>query len=387
MEMKRRSRLWGIVAIVCAVILGLVMVFLAIVMTRELPEVEGEITYQNEEKPLVLTGLTQGQAAIGSVDEVKAIYGGNNVAPIASMAKLITSSVALEKNSNLDQVIIFDDNDVAFYQKAISVNGSRLKVVAGEQMTLRQMHEALLMVSANNIADSFVYHLFGTQENYKIAAEAWLKENGLEDTKIGLDASGLDPGTVSTPADMIKIGQIVLRNPVISQIVSMEKATFPLEGEVENTNELLKEGYFGIKTGNTNEAGSCLLFATKYENETIIGVLMGQQLKKVFDTAREIVVQTQNNFALTTIPAGTVVGKYDFPWGGEGVITTTEEISAVTWGDAEVEIKVNPYRQQSFVTNVGTLSLSDKTTNLEVKTTTSNADIFWRLTNINHLKW
>lgn len=387
MEADKRHRRWGIAAIVCAVMLGFVMVFLAIVMTRGLPDVEGKITYQLENRPLVLEGLTQGQAAIGSADEVKAAYGDGTSAPIASMAKLITASVALEKNSNLDQVIVLDEKDLSFYYNAVNVNGSRLQVAVGQQLTLRQMYEALLVVSANNMADSLVYHLFGSQENYKAAAEKWLAENGLNETKIGADASGLDPGTISTPSDMIKVGQIVLDNPIISKIVAIEKTTFPLEGEVENTNELLGEGYFGIKTGNTREAGSCLLFATNYEGETILGVLMGQNKSDIFNIARDLTKQAQSNFALTTIPAGTIVGKYDLPWGGEAIATTVGEVSKMTWGNPEIIVDLKSYRQQSFVSEVGTLTLADESTVLEVKTATSNADIFWRLGHLDQLEW
>lgn len=356
-------------------------------MTRGLPDVEGEITYKNDGKVFQIANMETGQAAIGSEEELKAVYGNNSAAPTASMIKVVTSMVALQKDSDLDQVIVLDDNDVAFYRNTFAVNGSRLQVSAGEQLTLRQMHEALLLVSANNIADSLVYHLFGTQDNYRVAANKWLANNGLSNTVIGIDASGLDPSTVSTPSDMIKIAQIALENPTVSQIVKMKKATFPFEGEVENTNKLLDDGYHGIKTGNSNEAGSCLIFATQYEDETIVGALMGQPYDTTFDKAKELVGQIQGSFSQITIPAGTVVGKYSLPWGGEGVITTTYGVSKFTWSDAEANIEVKPYQQQSFVQEVGTLELSGVVTPLEVKTVTANADMLWRLSHLDQLKW
>lgn len=246
MEMKPRRHKWGVVVIVCAVILAVLVVCSAIIMTRQLPEVGGDITYQPDETPLEITGLTQGQAAIGSEHEVKAVYGGDIQAPIASMAKVVTALVVLNSGVNLDQVIIIDEQDVAFYRQAVAVGGSRLQVVVGEQLTLQQMLEALMVVSANNMADSLVYHLFDTHENYQIRAGEWLDSHGLSNTVIGSDASGLDAGTMSTPSDMIKIGQLALEDSVLSQIVKIRKATYVLEGEVENTNELLEDGYFGI---------------------------------------------------------------------------------------------------------------------------------------------
>jgi len=52
-------------------------------------------------------------------------------------------------------------------------------------------------------------------------------------------------------------------------------------GIIQNTNQLLgTDGVLGIKTGTTDEAGSCLLFAARYAcrgraKVTIVGVIMG----------------------------------------------------------------------------------------------------------------
>lgn len=386
MKLGRRRYKNGVIA-VCVCLVIFLAAFLAVVMTRDLPKVEAEITYSQEAKPLTIAELATGQAAIGSNSEVKAIYGEDNAAPTASMAKVITSLVALQNSDDLDKVITLDGVDEEFYNHAVRVNGSRLQVVAGEQLTLRQMHEAMLIVSANNIADSLVYHLFGGQDGYRAAAENWFRQNGLEKTKIGADASGLDSGTVSSPSDMIKIGQIALENSTIRQIVKMKTASFPLESEVENTNKLLNDGYFGIKTGNTIEAGSCLLFATQYENEDVIGVLMGQPFNSTFDAAKMLVEQVKNNFVDINISADTTVGKYVLEWGEEVDIVTTQEVNGRTWGGTEVAIEVKPYQLNTINQAVGSLSLAGKTTNLETKNPVAGPSLLWRLMNLEKLVW
>lgn len=387
MKLERSGRVQKIVTICCTAILVMLVVFLTLVATRDLPEVNGEAIYEQEEKPLVLTGLSSGQAGIGSRSKIKAVYGGDRMAPIASLTKLVTSAVAMEQEDDLDKIITLDEVDVSFYEQAVIAGGSRMQIIAGEQLSLRQMHEALLIISANNIADSFVYHLFGNFESYKVAAEEWLNKNGLEYTRIGLDASGLDAGTVSSPSDMIRIGQIVLDNPEISKIVKMRATSFPLEGEVKNTNELLDEGYFGIKTGNTDEAGSCLLFVTQHEGQDIIGILMGQPFNSTFDTAKMLVEQVKASFSRVIIPAGTIVGKYDLPWGERSDIATVYDVDVSTWDDADIEIEIKPYRQNSYVKEVGVLKLGGKETSLELKSEIHGANIFWRVVNIGQLKW
>ena len=372
---------------VFAVVLGLIVVFLALVMTRGLPDIEPQVTYQAPGEPMVIAGITQGQAALGSTTEVKATYGEADSKPIASMAKVITALVVLEKTDDLNQVITMDGADVEFYRQTARIGGSRLQVVEGEQLTLKQMLEALLMVSANNIADSLVHHVFGSQEKYVAAATEWLVRYDLVDTQIGADASGLDAGTTSTPPDMIKLGQLALGNSVVSQIVAQKTATFPLENEVDNTNELLKDGYFGIKTGNSDEAFSCLLFATEVRGEMVIGVLMGQPFNSTFNTARSLRSQVEDNLAEIRIPAGTTVGKYVLPWGGEVNITTEVDVVATTWGGTQPDITIANFRFQNYGNEVGIFEFGRQITDLEVKETVAKPDLFWRLNNLNQLKW
>ncbi|MDL2327680.1 serine hydrolase [Ruminococcaceae bacterium OttesenSCG-928-A11] len=389
MKLEGFYRKQAIALIVFIVTVVSLAVFLILVITRDLPEVNAEVTYKYEGKLLTLDniGLEQGQAGVGSSTEVKAIYGGDEMAPIASLAKVITSVVAMQKESDLEKIITLDEKDLEFYREAVRTGGSRLKVEVGEQLSLKQMHEALLIVSANNIADSLVYHLFDNQDDYRAAAEEWLNDNGLKNTKIGVDASGLDPSTMSSPSDMIKIGQIVAKNSEISRIVRATTTSLPLEGEVENTNKLLGEGYYGIKTGNTTEAGSCLLFLTQHEGEEIIGILMGQPFNSTFDIAKTLVQHVKDNFSLATILSGTVVGMYDLPWGGYGQVVTSQEISAMTWGDIDVDIEIKPYRHGYYMGEVGTLKFADKETSLKLKSEISDANLFWRITHLNQLKW
>src|SRR5205807_949217 len=94
------------------------------------------------------------------------------------------------------------------------------------------------------------------------------------------DASGFSPDTVSTPSELVAIGIAALKNPVIAEIVAQSQAQIPgiPGGIIKNTNLLFGiDGVIGIKTGTTDEAGHCLLFAARYGAEdgqkvTIVGV-------------------------------------------------------------------------------------------------------------------
>jgi D-alanyl-D-alanine endopeptidase (penicillin-binding protein 7) len=102
------------------------------------------------------------------------------------------------------------------------------------------------------------------------AAEALAKEDTIERMnqrawELGLvktrfvDTSGLDPGNVSTPYELVKIVEEVLKNPTLVKILGTEKYK-----NLKNTNELLDlPNVIAGKTGYTDEAGQCLVLITK----------------------------------------------------------------------------------------------------------------------------
>ena len=93
------------------------------------------------------------------------------------------------------------------------------------------------------------------------------------------DPSGLDPGTVSTAADQLRIFQKAIGFPVFGQIVSMGSVTLPVAGTVTNFDPLVAEGYAG-KTGSDSAAGGCLAFFTDVmvagRRLTAVGVVLGE---------------------------------------------------------------------------------------------------------------
>jgi D-alanyl-D-alanine carboxypeptidase (penicillin-binding protein 5/6) len=369
----------------------LIIAFLTVVISRDLPAVPGQVTYQQAQGSWQLSWPGQGQAAIGTLsDGVKATSGGNSPRPIASLAKVITTLVALETESFCgdSETVVRDQIDVDFWRATVAQNGSNLYVVVGEQLTERQMLEALLIVSANNMADSLVRRVFGDQAHYQAAAERWLAENDLLDTRIGADASGLDPGTVSTPSDMVKIGQLALKNPLIADIVRQTSATFPTVGEVKNSNKLLSAGYRGIKTGNSNEALACLLFAEDFAGQTLIGVVMGQQFGTATDAAQALVDSYKQGLTEITIPAGSVVGHYQTPWGQTAVAITVTDLTTQTWPNQQPQITLDAITPPEYGNkNIGTIELGTASAPIRLDDTITQPDIVWRLQNLDHLKW
>lgn len=387
MDFLRRN-IGKILAIFAGILIVGLVVFLSLILTRNIPIENSEITYQRQAEVLKFDVPSNGQTAIGTLKHgVKTVDGGDTPRPIASLAKVITALVVLEeKPLPNDETFVITARDVERYSREVVRGGSRLYVVEGEELTERQAIEALMIVSANNIADSLARWVFDDFETYKEAATQWLIYHGLNNTTIGTDASGFDASTTSTPSDMMEIGRLALQNETLREIVLQQSAEFPFVGEEKNTNKLLTDGFIGIKTGNSDQALSCLLFAREYDDDIIIGVMLGQPFDSTFDSTRKIWESVNQNFKKITIPANTVVGKYILPWNEEVEVVTTEEISAVTWADAQPEITLNPINlDTNHKSNIGTITLNEQTVALRINNVLSGPSIWWRLANIDEI--
>ena len=81
---------------------------------------------------------------------------------------------------------------------------------------------------------------FGSLKNYSQAANQYLEDQGLVETHVGSDASGFNPSTTSTARDLVRIGELVMQDPVLKQIVGQSSASdFPVVNNIKNVNSLL----------------------------------------------------------------------------------------------------------------------------------------------------
>jgi D-alanyl-D-alanine carboxypeptidase (penicillin-binding protein 5/6) len=157
-------------------------------------------------------------------------------------------------------------------------NQSDVAVRAGEQLTERQLLEALLIPSGNNIARILATQVAGSETTFVAEMNAEARALGMDHTTY-TDPSGWDPGTVSTAADQLRAFQQAMRFPIFRQIVSMPIVTLPVAGTLTNFNPLVADGYAG-KTGSDSAAGGCLAFFTRITVRgrpvTAVGVVLGQ---------------------------------------------------------------------------------------------------------------
>jgi D-alanyl-D-alanine carboxypeptidase (penicillin-binding protein 5/6) len=203
-------------------------------------------------------------------------------APIASLAKVMTAYMTLKryplKGAQDGFTITISPAQAQAGAEDAAQNQSHVAVRAGEQLTERQLLEALLIPSGNNIAQMLAVLVAGSETRFIDEMNAKARTLGMHHTTY-TDPSGFDPGTVSTAADQLRVFQRAMRFPVFRQIVSMASVTLPVAGTLTNFNPLIADGYAG-KTGSDSAAGGCLAFFTHVtvgrRRLTAVGVVMGQ---------------------------------------------------------------------------------------------------------------
>ena len=192
---------------------------------------------------------------------------------IASTTKIVTALVARD-GAGLNDVFTASDYKPAPIE-------SQLGLKRGEQMTLHDLLEALMLPSANDAAMTIAEGVSGTRSAFVDSMNRKARQLGLRNTSfanpIGLD----DPQNYSTARDLASAARVLLRDPALSKIVDMPRARL-LSGDkprtVVNRNRLVSEYPWvnGVKTGHTRDAGYVLVGSATRGGVRVVSVVTGE---------------------------------------------------------------------------------------------------------------
>jgi len=386
-----------------AVIIVVVAVYAAWCLARPLPQLSPTVslTHDTSVTASKLAWPAGAQAAVGVLNSsIMEAHGVQQPIPTASTAKLITALTVLGAKpltpGEQGPTLTMGPSDVAIYNNYVAQDGSVVRVQNGEQISEYQALETLMLPSANNMADSLAIWAFGSLQNYAQAANQFLESEGIVETHVGKDASGFDPSTTSDARDLVKIGELAMRNPVLTQIVSQSTANgIPVVGTVKNVNFLLgTNGIIGIKTGNTDEAGGVFVSASKttVNNKpvTIVTAVIGAaDLWHAMNDSLALVKSAQANFStVPVVRAGAVVGSYKLPWGGSVKAIAAKDISTTVWNGSDPSPKADLKKikaNSAAGSPVGTVSTASSFVSnqasapVTLQSTPAEPPISWRL--------
>jgi serine-type D-Ala-D-Ala carboxypeptidase (penicillin-binding protein 5/6) len=391
----RRRILFSVLAIV---VLG-ILFYLPLTLLAPIPTTKAmPVSYSAPTTATPTLSLpAYGDSAIAAVGYpgLLASGGGSAPVPIASITKIITALVVLQKAplgiADSGPSIGFTAADEALLKSYAARDGDVYPIQVGGSMTERQVLTVALVPSANNYARALADWAYGSEANFLPVARAWLTAHGMTATTL-TDCTGLNPQNTSTPADLITLGKLALANPVISQLVDTKQATLPVVGTIMNTNQLLGTvGIDGIKTGTLNSAGASLLFSSRLtlggHVVTLIGVVLDGPSHPIIDAAIATLVKAaRDGFHLVTLATkGQTFATYRTAWGERTSAVAARTVSVVVWGGTAIKhsIAASTVTSRKPGTVVGLASFSAGTQSVTVPLTLrgrlDGPDPLWRL--------
>lgn len=196
--------------------------------------------------------------------------------PPASTTKILTALVA-QDSYPADAVLTVP-------RAAEEVDGTRFGYQQGMRIRLRDLLTTLLMVSANDAAETLAANYpDGGRAGFIRAMNAEAAALGCTDSS-WRDPSGLDaPGHLASAADLAILGRALLARPLLARIVATPAAPYRWpNGHVQildNHNHFVSSGRdpgaLGIKTGFTERAHATIVAAQRRAGRTLIAVALG----------------------------------------------------------------------------------------------------------------
>ncbi len=218
-----------------------------------------------------------------------AIYAGETATqqiPPASTTKILTAMIILE-NCDLSEMVTVGSE--------VETGGSKLGLVVGEKMSVKELLYGMMLVSGNDCAAALAVHCGGSIEGFAEMMNAKAAELDMDSSHF-VNPNGLDNDEhYVTAEDMAKVTLYAMNNPMFMDIVGTKTHTFAetnksSERSKWNTNKLLykpdndakdyRYSYTtGIKTGSTAKGGGCLVASAEKNGMTLIALVYGDPTK------------------------------------------------------------------------------------------------------------
>ena len=202
----------------------------------------------------------------------------------ASTTKIMTCILALEMCEDLYEVV----NVGTGYD----ARGSKMSFVNNEELRVIDLIYGTMMVSGNDAAYVLARHIAGSESAFASLMNQKAAEIGMENTHF-VKSNGLHKDEhYSTAYDMALLGRYAMQNQAFRDVVGSEYFDVPpsewdSDGyHLENSNRLIhmmeddetnyKYQYAtGIKTGDTDQAGRCLVASAQKDGVELILVSFG----------------------------------------------------------------------------------------------------------------
>jgi D-alanyl-D-alanine carboxypeptidase (penicillin-binding protein 5/6) len=275
----------------------------------------------------------------------------------ASLVKVMTVLLALEAVDRGE--VTLDDVVTAGLdcQQGMGDDSSSVYIVAGEQMTLRDLLYCAAVASGNDACNVIAAYIGGSISSFVELMNNRAKALGCSEKTHFVDPNGLSSEDTSCALDLYKITWEALKHPDFVTITDTVSYRIPAtnindERTLNNSNALitadgiygpgyLYEGAHGVKTGYTRAAGYCLISTAERDGIRLLGIVMGCDGPYLSDT------ETRYNF---------VDSAKLYDWAFENfvprvVLSTDEKVTRfpVSLGQGDGEVEVRPQQDVALL--------------------------------------
>ena len=403
---ERVARFWRVLLVV-VIILGLLLLavgagiqwFRPIPRPAFRPSTSAAVILPGAAPTLPWPGSGEAAMAVEGVGSFGGVHDTGPV-PIAGLADVLTAYVVLRDHplgeDSAGPNLSVDAPTLAAYQTGTAAQDAEVKVAQGETLSELAALEGLLVDSGNDMATLLADWDAGSTTAFVTKMNGVASSLGMRSTHI-TDPSGLDSSTVSSPADLVRLGEAAMAIGSFRQIVDLGQATLPVDGLEYNLNfDLGQDGIVGIKTGSDAAANGCYLFASVQSvagrNVTVVGAVLGQPGASPNTAAVDAGDQLLGAaFAairpFPLLPVGHIVGQVVEPWGASAPVVVTASQPVIGWAGLAIPYLAGVASQPAPLkagVAVGALVAEQNGRRVRVVLRTtgplSGPSAFWRLT-------
>lgn len=233
----------------------------------------------------------------------------------ASTTKILTALLIEEKFNLEDEVVIDPESPFTI--------GARIYVHEDEIFTIEQLLNALLIDSANDVANALAIHHSGSLEAFSKEMNEKAKALGAINSNF-VNPSGLHNSEHYTTAfDLSQIAKAFYKNDVLMNIVKKSTYNIPATNKVDETRYLKSSNKFlysessnylldyrgkqifakfehvtGMKTGYTDEANNCLITSAVNDEKELISVTLNATGRHSYTDSRKLIEFGFNEFLI-----------------------------------------------------------------------------------------
>ena len=265
----------------------------------------------------------------------------------ASTTKILTAILVLE-NTNLNDVVNVSYDAVM----SIPEGYSSANLQVGEQLTVEQLLQLLLVHSSNDAANALAEHVGGSVESFVSMMNTKINDLKLSNTHF-TNAFGMhNENHYTTAHDLAFIMQYCMKNENFRKIAGSASCSIPSTNKYgirsySSTNELIipnSKNYYQYltagKTGYTTQAGDCLVSCGyKDDLELICVILGGKTVNSVstrFSETKKLYDYGYSNYSIKNIiKKGTTVSQIEV----KNATSDTKNLELISDGNISALVK------------------------------------------------